>query len=623
LGPQAPTLSRLFWDTVRRDGARTAQEWHAPTGWTGRTYAQFGDAVADLAHALLAQGLEKGDRVAIWSKNSPRWSEVDFADLSAGLVTVPVYDTLTGEKAAYILKDAEAKVLFVQDPDLLERLLPQRAGLKHLELVVLLSGSKALPGVMDYEAFVAKGRAHRAKHPRLLEGLVAAVDADDLASFVYTSGTTGEPKGVMLTHGNFASNSCTALSLVDITPEDTFLSFLPLSHVFERTGGHFAPVAAGAKIVFARSLDTLTDDMAYARPTLMMAVPRLYEKIYAKVLEKVASESALKRKVFWWAIGVGREANAYRERNEPLPARLARKVRLATRLALHKLQARVGGRLRYFVSGGAPLSKEIETFFWAAGIQVLQGYGLTETSPVCNVNRPGAVRFGSVGLTIPGVELRIDTSEWPATGERPFPEGEICYRGPNVMQGYWRSEKATREVFDREGWFHTGDIGYADADGYLFITDRKKEIIVMSNGKKVPPQAIEGALKLQPHIANACLLGEQRSYIATLLVPNWEALETFALKNGIAHADRERLVSDPRVVSLFEREVEAVNARLSRYEQIKTFWVLAADWTVESGELTPSLKIKRRVIADKFRPAIEKLYATARAKEPRAQPPQG
>ncbi len=612
MAPDAPTLSRLFWDSVATHGPRTAQEWNRDGGWTTRTYAQFGDAVADLSYGLAAQGLEKGDRVAVWSKNSPRWSEVDFAAVGAGFVTVPVYDTLTGEKAAYILKDSEAKVLFVQDPAILERLGAHRDGLRHLQLVVLLSGSKALPKTMDYDAFAAKGRAHRAQNPGWLAHRVAEVDPDDLSSLVYTSGTTGDPKGVMLTHGNFASNACTALSLVRITPEDVFLSFLPLSHVFERTGGHFAPYAAGAKVVFARSIDTLTDDMAYAHPTLMMAVPRLYEKIYAKVQDKMAGESGLKRKLFAWAIGVGRQAIAFTERNEPLPPKLQRRLNFATKLVLHKLQARVGGRLRYFVSGGAPLSKEIETFFWAAGIPVLQGYGLTETSPVTNVNRPGAVRFGSVGLTIPRVELRLDTADWVPAAPRPFPEGEVCYRGPNVMQGYWRNDKATREVFDREGWFHTGDIGYVDADGYLFITDRKKEIIVMSNGKKVPPQSIEGALKLQPHIAQACLLGEQRNYIATLLVPDWDALEKFALANGIAAADRERLVSDPRVVSLFEREVEAVNAGLSRYEQIKTFWVLSADWTVESGELTPSLKIKRRVIAEKFRPAIEKLYATKR-----------
>ena len=611
--PDAPTLSRLFWDSVKANGARPAQEWHTPEGWTGRTYQQFGDAVADLSHALLAQGLAKGERVALWSKNSPRWAEVDFAALSGGMVTVPIYDTLTGEKAAYILGDAEARVLFVQDVALLERILPLRKTLKHLELIVLLSGSKAAPGVIDFDAFAAKGRAHRAKNPKALAAAALAIDPDDLASLVYTSGTTGEPKGVMLTQGNFASNACTALSLVDITADDVFLSFLPLSHVFERTGGHFAAYGTGAKVVFARSLETLTDDMAYAKPTIMMAVPRLYEKIYSKVQDKMAEESGLKRKIFHWAIGVGKETIPYRERNEALPPKLASRARWADKLVFRKLQARVGGRLRYFVSGGAPLSKEIESFFWAAGIQVLQGYGLTETSPVTNVNRPGAMRLGSVGKVVPRVECRIDTSDWVSGTPRPTPEGETCFRGPNVMQGYWRNPKATKEVFDREGWFHTGDIGYVDADGYLFITDRKKEIIVMSNGKKVPPQAIEGALKLQPHIANACLLGDSRNYITTLLVPNWETLEKFALANGIAHADHDRLVSDPRVVSLFEREVEAVNATLSRYEQIKTFWVLSSDWTVESGELTPSLKIKRRVIAEKFKPAIEKLYSTSKS----------
>ncbi len=582
------TLCEVFWSAVRKHGGRPAQEWYEDGAWKSRTYSQFGAAVRDVAHGLLASGVKKGDRVAIWSKNCPQWGEVDFANQTAGFVTV--------------LNDSDARVLFVQDATILERVLSVRSNLKTVKTIVLIHGRTTADGVLSYADFVAKGRAFGAENPKKLDQMAAKVEPADIASLVYTSGTTGDPKGAVLTQGNFATNS-SAMDLVQVGPEDVFLSFLPLSHVFERTGGHFGAYRLGAKVVFARSVDTLMDDMQTAKPTIMMSVPRLYEKMYSRMTENVAKSSFIKRAIFDWAMAQGRAANVYRERNEPLPKGLESKVRRADKLVFHKVKDRVGGHLRYFVSGGAALSKDIEEFFWAAGINILQGYGLTETAPVCNVNTPTSIRFGSVGRTIPGVQLKIDTNEWVAAKPRPAPEGEICYKGPNVFQGYWKNDAATKECFDRDGWFHTGDIGYVDSDGFLFITDRKKEIIVMSNGKKVPPQAIENDLKIQPHIAQAMVVGDDR-----LIVPNWETLEKFCLENGIGREDRVRLVADQRVVSLFEREVEAVNSKLSRYEQIKKFWVLPAEWTVETGELTPSLKIKRRIILDKQKESLRKLY---------------
>lgn len=610
--PTYDTLCKLFWTPATQYADRTAQEWHEGGQWKSRTYRAFGAAVRDVAHGLLAQALKKGDRVAIWSRNCPQWAEVDFANQTAGFVSVPIYDTLTGDKGAYILNNSESKVLFVQDASILERVVAVRASLKTVKAIVLIQGTSKEPGVTTYADFVRQGQAWGTENPKKLDAIAAKIVPSDLASIVYTSGTTGDPKGAVLTQGNFATNAG-AMNLVHVGPEDVFLSFLPLSHVFERTGGHFGAYGLGAKVVFARSVDTLTDDMQVAKPTIMMAVPRLYEKIYARIQDNVAKGSFLKRAIFNWAIAQGRAANVYRERNEPLPKGLAAKVHRADKLVFGKLKARVGGRLRYFVSGGAALSREIEEFFWAAGITILQGYGLTETAPVCNVNLPHEMRFGSVGRLIPDVKLRIDTSEWEPAKPRPFPEGEICYKGPNVFQGYWKNDKANQECFDKDGWFHTGDIGYVDGDGFLFITDRKKEIIVMSNGKKVPPQAIENALKMQTHVAQAMVVGDDRNYIAALLVPDWEQLDQFALANGIGRDDKDRLVGDPRVVSLFEREVEAVNKTLSRYEQVKKFWILPADWSVDSGELTPSLKLKRRIILDKWRHAVGKLYPAAEA----------
>jgi long-chain acyl-CoA synthetase len=611
------TLCELFWTPATKFADRPAQEWYADGGWTTRTYAQFGAAVRDVAHGLLSLGVKKGERVAIWSRNCPQWGEVDFANQTAGLVTVPIYDTLTPDKGAYILNDSETRVLFVQDAAILERVLSVRSSLKSVKAIVLIQGRTTAAGVMSYGDFVAAGRAWGTENPKKLDAIAAKVAPEDIASIVYTSGTTGDPKGAVLTQGNFASNAA-AMNLVKVSEQDVFLSFLPLSHVFERTGGHFGAYGLGAKVVFARSIDTLTDDMQLAKPTIMMAVPRLYEKIYARINDSVSKSSFLKRFIFDWAMQQGRAANVYRERNMALPGGLAKRVARADKLVFHKLKERVGGRLRFFVSGGAALSREIEEFFWAAGITILQGYGLTETAPVCNVNLPSAIRFGSVGRTIPGVQIKIDTKDWESAKPRPSPEGEICYKGPNVFQGYWHLDKATKECFDADGWFHTGDIGYVDAEGFLFITDRKKEIIVMSNGKKVPPQVIENALKIQPHIGQAMVVGDDRNYIAALIVPNWDNLEKFALANGIAREDKPRLVADQRVVSLIEREVEAVNKTLSRYEQIKKFWILPAEWTVDSGELTPSLKLKRRVILDKQKDAVGHLYPSLEAVEVKA-----
>ncbi len=600
------TLSELFWNSVRAYGKLPAQEWHEDGKWVSRTYGQFGAAVRDLANGLLADGCKKGDRVALWSKNSPQWAEVDMANQSVGFVTVPIYDTLTAEKAAYILNNSESRVLFVQDPKMLQQALEVRSTLKTVKLIVAMTGPASGTGTTAYADFVAQGRVWGAENSGKFDALAAKVAPEDLASIVYTSGTTGDPKGAMLSHRNFASNT-DAKQQVGVSTTDVYLSFLPLSHVFERLGGHFGAYRFGAKVVFARSIDTLTDDMAASHPTLMMSVPRLYEKMYSRIQDSIRKSSFIKRKIFEWAIAQGRAANVYRARNEPLPKGLASKVARADKLVFHKLKDRVGGRLRYFVSGGAALSREIEEFFWAAGIQILQGYGLTETSPVCCVNLPHQLRFGSVGKTIPGVQCKIDTTEWESTRAN-YKEGEICFKGPNIFAGYWKNEKATKECFDKNGWFHTGDIGYLDEDGFLFITDRKKEIIVMSNGKKVAPQPIENQLKIREYISQAMVIGDDRNYIAALLVPNWENLERFALANGIAKDDKLRLVADSRVVSLIEREVEAVNSTLSRFEQIKKFWIVPQDWTVEGGELTPSMKLKRRIVTKQHDGLIAKLY---------------
>jgi long-chain acyl-CoA synthetase len=603
---ETTTLGKLFWNSVERNPDTTAQTWYEEGEWVSRPYRAFGDAVKGVGNGLMGTGLDKGDRVAIWSKNHPRWAEVDFANQSVGNVSVPIYDTLTGHQAVYILNNSGTKVAFIQDPEVLGRILPIMDEIASVHTFVLISGDSPAENVVTYEEFLANGQKYGKKEPKKFDERLASIGPDDLASLVYTSGTTGDPKGVMLTQNNFASNTQIAQTVVDVGPHDKFLSFLPLSHVFERTGGHFTAFHSGAQVVYARGIETLTEDMKIHSPTIMMSVPRLYEKIYGRIQDGVKKGSFIKRKIFAWAMAQGRAANVYRARQEPLPSSLAKKVARAEKLVFSKLHAAVGGKLRYFVSGGAALSQEIEEFFWAAGIRILQGYGLTETSPVTNVNSPKALRFGSVGVAVPETEIMIDVSAWNSARED-VQEGEICVKGPQVMKGYFNNETATKEVFDADGYFRTGDIGYVDQDGFLFITDRKKEIIVMSNGKNVAPQPIEGLLKLQPHIEQACMIGDSRKYMTCLIQPDFEALEAFAVANGIA-ATGAQLTADQRVISLFEQQVEAVNAQLPRYEQIKKFWVLPEAWGVETGELTPTMKLKRRIITDKFGDIITTFY---------------
>lgn len=600
------TLAKLFWNAVDAHGDMEAQTWHDGTEWQTRTYQDLGVSVRAIAHGLLTLGVRKGDRVAIWSKNCPEWAEVDFANLSIGAATVPIYDTLTGKQGSYILNNSGAKVFFVQDEEVLERVWEFRGEMKSVKHIVLLSGEAVREGVLTLAQLAEAGHQHQMENPGKMQKRIDNVAPSDLASLVYTSGTTGDPKGVVLSQWNFACNALAAQACVEVGPGDKFLSFLPLSHVLERTCGHLTAFASGSHVVYARSIVTLTEDMGIHKPTIMISVPRLYEKIYAKIMKGVAGSSFLKKAIFNWAIAQGKAANVYRQRNEPLPKSLQKKVDRAEKLVFGKLKNAVGGNLRYFVSGGAALSQEIEEFFWASGIQILQGYGLTETSPITNVNLPYQLRFGSVGKPVRDTEIKIDAAEW-VSARQDVVEGEICIKGPQVMSGYYKNKSATSEVFDKDGYFHTGDVGYLDEEGYLFITDRKKEIIVMSNGKNVAPQHIEGLLKMQPHIEQACAIGDDRKYMTALICPDFEALEEFARANGIA-AEGDALVADQRVVSLIEQEVEAVNAQLPRYEQLKKFWIVPTAWSVEDGELTPTLKLKRRVISEKFNSFIEGLY---------------
>jgi long-chain acyl-CoA synthetase len=443
----------------------------------------------------------------------------------------------------------------------------------------------------------ARGREALAKEPEAVRRREAEVTKDDLATLIYTSGTTGDPKGVMLTHGNLAHNIVAAEKVFpEVDHTWTCLSFLPLCHSFERTAGHNFMLYKGVTIAYAESVEKVPENMAEVRPHIMCSVPRLYEKMYARVNEKVASDPAARQKIFRWAIGVGREVFAHTvARTQPGPF-LKAKFAIADKLVFSKIKARTGGRLRLFISGGAPLAREIAEFFGAAGMLICEGYGLSETSPVITCNRPGAVRPGTVGLPLEHVEVKIAA------------DGEILTRGPHVMKGYFKKPEATAEAIAADGWFHTGDIGHVDADGFLVITDRKKDIIVTSGGKNIAPQPIENRLKANKFFTEVVMIGNKRNFAAALVVPNFEALEAWARGKGIAAGSREELVARPEVAAHYLALVGELTTDLAQFEKIKKVALLPREFTQDGGELTPTLKVKRRVIEERYRSVIDGLY---------------
>lgn len=563
------------------------------------------DRIRDLGLGLGALGVEPGDRVAILSDSRPEWVVADLAALTVGAVTAPIYPTLPENQVRYILADSGARVAVVADETQAAKVRAVWGDLPALSALVVMDpapgaaqGPEGAAGREELSFAEAAARGHGRLTAE--DGLgrrykedAAAITPDRLATIIYTSGTTGEPKGVMLTHANFVSNILDGGSVVQVHEEDDALSFLPLSHAFERMTV-LLYLYRGVKVTFAESLDTIARDLATVKPTVMTGVPRVYEKFRARVHEAVAAAPAVRRGLFHWAVAVGlRRARAgLAGRRAPLLDGF--RHGLAERLVLSKIRGRLGGCLRFVVSGSAPLPTPIAEFFFAIGIPVIEGYGLTETSPALTVNPLERPKLGTVGPAIPNVELKIAE------------DGEVLARGPNVMQGYYGKPAATAEVM-RDGWFCTGDIGSLDEDGYLTILDRKKELIVTAGGKNVAPNPIEAALKQSPLVAEAVLVGDRRPYVSALLVPDFAALAARAAVEG---ASREEIVERPDVAALFDEVVEKVNAGLAPHEQIKRTALLPAEFGIATGELTPTLKVKRRVIAQRWNEAIERLYAS-------------
>ncbi len=563
--------------------------------WTPLGYRELADRVQDLSLGLRELGVRRGDRVAILSENRPEWAITDYACLATRAADVPIYPTLPARQAEYILRDSGAVAVVVSTAAQLEKIRSVRERLPALTHVIGLDPDTAGPDVLSFDAVLARGRAACDRHPDWRASALEAAP-DDLATLIYTSGTTGDPKGVMLSHGNIASNVTTCVDLFSFTAEDECLSFLPLSHIFERMFGHYCMFHAGVVIAYAESIDAVPANMAEIRPHLMASVPRLYEKIYARVLDNVRAASPLRKRIFAWGRRVGEQWAELSIEKRPVPAGLQAQKILADRLVFAKLRKRTGGRIRFFISGGAPLSREIARFFHAAGLPILEGYGLTETSPVMAVNTFQHHRLGTVGRAIPDVEIRI------------APDGEIITRGPNVMCGYFNKPEATAEAIDEEGWFHTGDIGMLDADGFLSITDRKKDLIVTAGGKNIAPQPIENLAKTSKFVATAVMIGDRRPFPVMLVVPNATQVKGWADHKGLPDGDLEQLLGLPEVRQKIEREVRMTLRDLAQFEMPKKLLLLPREFTVEAGELTPTLKVRRRVVEQRHRAAIEALY---------------
>ena len=561
------------------------------------------DEIRFISLGLGGLGVQPGDRVALISETRPEWVIADLAILSAGAVTVPLYPTLAGEQMREILNDAQVRFAIVSGDAEATKVRNEWQALPQLEMVAKIDhDSDETPrnesvemGLFEVAArgrrrlLAEKGLAHRYRE------VVDSFSPDDIATIIYTSGTTGQSKGVMLTHANILSNVRASRQVIPMNSDDVALSFLPLSHSLERTVIYLY-LCEGVTVAFAESLETIGRDLQMIKPTLMTGVPRVYEKVHARVLESVAQAPVMRQKIFGWAIrtGWGRASRQFEGR--PVPWHLRFQDRLADRLVFRKIRARTGGRLRLIVSGGAPLGESTAEFFCAIGMPIVEGYGLTETAPVLTLNPQEGVRIGTVGKAIPGVELKV------------APDGELLARGPNIMLGYYGKPGATADVI-RDGWFHTGDIGKIDDDGYVTITDRKKDILVTSNGKNVAPQPIEARCKRSTLVAEAVLLGDRRRFIAVLLLPDRTQLEERVRRSGADLAPVEELVERADVRSLYQEVVDEVNVALAGFEQIKRFKVLPAEFSIAGGELTPTMKVRRRVVEERWKNAIEMLYA--------------
>lgn len=594
------TICAKFLEITERQPNKTALLYYKKGQWLEATWGGYLEIVERIAAGLHRFGIKSGDRVAILANTRPEWAYFDMAIMGLGAVTVPIYPNGTPEDLKFILEDSKARILVVDNATIAGRLREVLEFSKSVETVVAIDDPRTgiddsslvpLTKLMDF------GSAELSRRPRLFKEAALKVDLNDVATILYTSGTTGQPKGVVLPHSCIISEVSEVFPLLGVSPRDRTLSFLPFAHILGRIEiwGH---VFIGYQMAYAESIDRIKDNMQSAQPTLLVAVPRVFEKIYNGILAQ-AEISPVRKRVFDWAISVGKQISRYKVDKQPVPVDLALKYQLAKRLVFDKLADKLGGQLRFAFSGGAPLSPQIAEFFHAAGLLLLEGYGLTETTAAITVNTPFDYRFGTVGKAIGDVKLKI------------APDGEILVKSKKVMREYYQNPEATRETIE-DGWFHTGDIGEISPEGYLRITDRKKDLIKTAGGKYVAPQKLENLLKTNHYVSQVHIHGDQRKYVVALLTLNLDSVRRFADDNDISYKDTEALSQHPRIRELLRQVVAEANSQLASFESIKNFAVLPRDFSIEDGEMTPSLKVKRKVVDGRYRDTIERLYGVDR-----------
>jgi len=593
------TIPDMFLNITNQFSSKSLYHYKKNNEWIGIKGSDVRSTVRNLAAALQSVNIKGGDKVAILSTNSPRWSMADYGIICNGSVTVTVYPTLLPAQIEYILDNSDTKAVFVENTEQLDKVNQIRANLNTLEHVIVMDDSleNKSDNTYNFIDFLDMGQDFENNNEFSLTKISEGIHKDDLLTIIYTSGTTGNPKGVMLTHGNLISNVNATIKMADLKEEEehSFLSFLPLSHVLERMAGHFTSFAIGAEVYFAESIETVADNLAETSPSIVCSVPRLFEKMYNKISDGLKNAPAVRRKIFDFAYNTGKETSHIYDKST-LKGFQKFKYNLSKKLVYSKIKQKLGGKIQFFVSGGAPLSKEVAEFFSYLDITILEGYGLTETSPVLTSNVEGDLKFGTVGKPLFNVDIKIAE------------DGEILAKGPNIMKGYYKNDEATKEAIDSEGWLHTGDIGEFDQQGFLKITDRKKSLIVTSGGKNIAPAPLENALVASVYVEQIVAIGDKRNFISALIAPNFEALEGYLKTKGIEGLSPSDMVSHQETISLFTNEVESRMEPFAQYEKIKKFTVIDRLFELEKNEITPSLKIRRKAISENFKETIDAMY---------------
>lgn len=587
------TLAHAFDFQARKYGARTLLKQKRDKVWRDFSWSEIAEAAGKLRAGLIRMGIKPGDRVAILSDNSPQWVIVDQAALGLGAVTTPLYTTSGAEEHRHVLNDSGARIVAANGEDVVKKLIALGGAVPAIEAIIAVhpgakeqAASNGTPRVMTLQSASGDSSAPIGEGKR-----------EDLATLIYTSGTTGASKGVMLTHGNILSNAEDAREVLDVNEGDNILSFLPVAHSFERTAGYYTVVLGGGQIAYAEGLAQIPANLQEIKPRLLLVVPRLLEAIYERVLKTVRSSPPLRQRLFHLAIETGKRATDYRHAGKPLPPLLAAQMAIYRKLVFHRITSIFGGRLRYLISGGAPLPAEIYRFFAAAEVPIVEGYGLTEAAPIVSVNLlPGRAKIGTVGQHLPHVEAKTAA------------DGELLVRGPNVMKGYYKLDKETAEAIDGDGWLHTGDIAQIDADGFIKITDRKKEIIVLSGGKNISPAYLEMKLTADPYVAQACVFGDRRKHLAALLVPNLENLHDVLKEKGLAGKPPEEIVKSPELRSFYQARIREFNKPLSDVEAIAAFTLIAHPFSQENGQMTPTMKVRRKAVQAQYKDIIDAMF---------------